>query len=58
MHWMKMDALLEHFPQGLDTVIGVEGTNLSGGERQNLKQRTFSTAIFSYNGYAFSFLYG
>lgn len=36
MHWMKMDALLEHFPQGLDTVIGVEGTNLSGGERQKI----------------------
>ncbi|MEY8391114.1 ABC transporter ATP-binding protein [Lachnospiraceae bacterium 45-W7] len=36
LHWMKMDTLLHHFPQGLDTVIGVEGTNLSGGERQKI----------------------
>lgn len=31
-----MEALLAHFPQGFDTVIGVNGTNISGGEKQKL----------------------
>jgi len=31
-----MEELLAHFPQGLDTVIGVSGTNVSGGEKQKL----------------------
>ena len=31
-----MEELLAHFPDGLDTLVGVDSTNLSGGEKQKL----------------------
>lgn len=31
-----MEELLTHFPDGLDTLVGVDSTNLSGGEKQKL----------------------
>lgn len=31
-----MEELLTHFPNGLDTLVGVDSTNLSGGEKQKL----------------------
>ncbi len=31
-----MEELLTHFPDGLDTIVGVDSTNLSGGEKQKL----------------------
>lgn len=33
---MGMADLISHFPEGLETMIGVEGANLSGGEKQKI----------------------
>ena len=32
----NMDDVYEHLPYGLDTVVGVSASNLSGGEKQKL----------------------
>ena len=32
----QCDDILEKLPQGMDTVIGTEGTYLSGGEQQHI----------------------
>lgn len=36
LHAAQCDDILEKLPQGLDTVIGTEGTYLSGGEAQRI----------------------
>jgi ATP-binding cassette subfamily C protein len=32
----RLDGLVEHLPQGLDTLVGHRGTKLSGGQRQRV----------------------
>lgn len=36
LHAAQCDDILEKFPEGMDTVIGTQGTYLSGGEQQRI----------------------
>lgn len=36
LHAAQCDEIIEHLPNGIDTVLGAEGTYLSGGEQQRI----------------------